>query len=150
MKFRFLTLFVISLLVFGTVSTAFGQQQRQRQQTELSNTQRLDVMTSKLDSMRRSLQSAISATPTEKNSKEKPNADDPAVRLKGLDKEVSSIQSQVADIRAKNDRAEQYDVTKLDQLETSVTEINTRVETVLQATASSRTAPATASSDSSS
>jgi outer membrane protein assembly factor BamD len=65
--------------------------------------------------------------------------------LKGLEKEVSSLMSEVNDIRAKNERAERYDTTKLDQLETSVTELNGRVEAGLQATASARTATPTAS-----
>jgi outer membrane protein assembly factor BamD len=143
MKSRFLNLFAISLLVLGLVSAVAGQQP-QRAQTELSNTQRITVMTSKLESMRRSLQSAISAIPTDKNSKEKQNADDPAVRLKGLEREVSSVLSEVNDIRAKDERAERYDATKLDQLESSVTELNGRVEAALQATASARTASATA------
>jgi outer membrane protein assembly factor BamD len=90
--------------------------------------------------MRRSLQSAISAIPTDKNSKEKQNADDPAIRLKGLEKEVSSLMSEINDIRQKNERAERYDVTTLDRLETSVTELGGRVESGLQATAGARTA----------
>ena len=66
------------------------------------------------------------------------NADDPAVRLKGLEKEVSSLMSEVNDIRSKNDKAEKFDATALDRLETAVAELNTRVETALQQTASAR------------
>jgi outer membrane protein assembly factor BamD len=147
MKSRFLNLFAMSLMTLALVFSAFGQQP-QRQQTELSNSQRIDVMSSKLDSMRRSLQSAISALPTDKNSKEKQNLDDPAVRLKGLEKEASSLMSELNDIRAKNERAERYDVTTLDRLESSVTELNGRVEAGLQATASARTASASAAATS--
>jgi outer membrane protein assembly factor BamD len=140
MKFRFPTLlgFCI-LLAFAPVVLA------QRSQTELSTPQRLDVMTSKLESMRRSLNSAISAmNSSDKNKDTKPNADDPVVRLKGLEKEVGSMLSEVHDIRAKHDRAEKYDVTAIDRLESSVTELSGRVDAGLQSTASARTGAAAA------
>ena len=100
-------------------------------------------MTSKLESMRRSLNSALSAMNASKNDKDtKPNADDPVVRLKGLEKEVGSTLSEVNDIRSKNDRSEKYDPTALDRLEATVTELTGRVESGLQATASARTGAA--------
>lgn len=143
MKAHILTLAVICALVGGFSPVASGQ--KPRPQTELSTTQRLDVMSSKLESMRRSLNSAISAmTPADKNAK--PDADDPVVRLRGLEKEVTSVQSELNDIRAKNDRAERFDVTAVDRLEISVADLNTRVEAGLQATASARTATATTTS----
>ncbi|HVQ36381.1 MAG TPA: outer membrane protein assembly factor BamD [Pyrinomonadaceae bacterium] len=113
-------------------------------QSELPTLQRLDVMRSKLESMRRSLTSAISSmgAPSEKDKK---NADDPRERLRGLDKEVGSILSEVNDIRGKQERAERYDPTALDRLESSVADINTRVEAGLQATAGARTTASTSS-----
>ena len=136
MKFRFPTLLGFCILL-ALAPAALAQ----RTQTELSTPQRLDVMTSKLESMRRSLNSAISAmNPSDKNKDTKPNADDPVVRLRGLEKEVGSLLSDVHDIRAKHDRAEKYDVTSIDRLETSVTELGARVETGLQSTAGARTA----------
>ncbi len=60
MKSRFLILAVFCALVFGLPQTGFAQQ-RPGGQTELSTNQRLDVMSSKLDLMRRSLTSAINA-----------------------------------------------------------------------------------------
>ena len=142
MKSRFLILVAFCALIFGLPAT--GLAQRPGGQTELSTTQRLDVMSSKLDLMRRSLQAAISALQgkTEDKSKDKKNADDPVVLLKGLEKEVSSLNSEVNDIRGKNDKAEKFDATAIDRLETSVAELNTRVETNLQATAGLRTAAA--------
>jgi outer membrane protein assembly factor BamD len=134
MKSRFL---IASVLILTFMQFAFAQRQAQ---SELSIGQRLDVMTSKLESMRRSLNSALSALPSNKD--KKANADDPAVRLRGLEKEVSSVLSEVNDIRSKNDRAEKYDVTALDRLEGSVSELTTRVETALQQTASARNAVA--------
>jgi outer membrane protein assembly factor BamD len=110
--------------------------------------QRLDVMRSKLESMRRSLNSALSSMAPAAD-KEKKNADDPRERLRGLDKEVGSLLSEVNDLRGKQERSERYDQTSIDRLETAVTELNNRVQLGLQATASARstTAVATASSN---
>lgn len=133
MKSRVLILAVFCAVVFGLPKTSVAQRQVQ---TELSTHQRLDVMDSKLDLMRRSLNSALKAMD---QSKDKPaNADDPVARLKGLEKEVSSLTSEVSDIRSKNDKGEKFDSTALDRLETSVADLNTRVETALQQTASAR------------
>lgn len=140
MKSRFLILATFCALVLGLPTAGFGQQRQG--QTELSTVQRLDVMSSKLDHMRRSLNSALSSMSQDKS--KTPNAEDPAVRLKGLEKEVSSLMSEVNDIRAKNDKAEKFDATQLDRLETSVAELNTRVETGLQQTASARGVATTA------
>lgn len=150
MKSRFLILAAFCALVFALPQTGLAQQQRSGGQTELTTNQRLDVMSSKLDLMRRSLNAAVNAI-EDKNSKEnkdkKPNADDPVVRLKGLEKEVSSLNSEVADIRNKNDKAEKFDATAVDRLEASVAELNTRVESTLQQTAGLRSANASASGD---
>jgi outer membrane protein assembly factor BamD len=148
MKCRLLSLLAFCALIVSLNQVAIAQ--RSGGQTELSITQRLDVMTSKLDLMRRSLSSALSSmTPAAKsNDKSKPNADDPAVRLKGLEKEVTSLQSEISDIRAKNDRAEKFDATAVDRLEQSVAELNTRVEQGLQETASARGTATSASTKS--
>jgi outer membrane protein assembly factor BamD len=149
MKYRVLSLLAFCVLMLGL--TQVSPAQRSGGQTELSISQRLDVMTSKLDLMRRSLNSAISSmTPAAKsNDKSKQNADDPLVRLKGLEKEVGSLMSEVSDLRGKNDRAEKYDASAVDRLETSVTELNTRVDLGLQQTASARGSAATTASHSS-
>jgi len=140
MSSRFLILAVFCALIFGVAQTGFAQQQKSGGQTELSTTQRLDVMSSKLDLMRRSLSAAIKALEAKTDDKDKkPNADDPVSRLKGLEKEVASVNSEVNDIRSKNDKAEKFDATALDRLEGTVTELNTRVESSLQETASLRT-----------
>jgi outer membrane protein assembly factor BamD len=148
MKSRFFILVVFCALVFGLPLAGFAQ--KTGGQTELSTNQRLDVLASKLDLMRRSLNSALNGmADTSKDSKDKKaNADDPVVRLKGLEKEASSLMSEVNDIRSKNDKGEKFDPTSVDRLEASVAELNTRVETGLQETASARKAtPTTASSN---
>lgn len=144
MKSRFFILAAFCALVLGLANTGFAQ--RQGGQTELSTGQRLDVMDSKLDLMRRSLNSAINAI-GDQNKDKKTNADDPVVRLKGLEKEVSSLTSEVGDIRSKNEKGEKFDSTAVDRLETAVKELNTRVETALQETAGLRKNVASSSSD---
>src|SRR6185369_4113451 len=141
MRSRFLILAVCAL-VLGL--PAFGFSQKPGGQTELSTSQRLDVMSSKLDLMRRSLASAINVL-DDKSKEKKANADDPVVRLKGLEKQVSSLNSEINDIRSKNDKAEKFDPTAVDRLEASVTELNTRVESGLQETAGARNTAAVAS-----
>jgi outer membrane protein assembly factor BamD len=145
MKSRLFILAVLCALVFGLPNAGFAQ--KPGGQTELSTNQRLDVMDSKLDLMRRSLSSAVKAMEGKAPDKDKKaNADDPVVRLKGLQKEVSSLASEANDIRSKNDKAEKFDATALDRLEASVTELKTRVESGLQETAGARNSVATVAS----
>ncbi len=152
MKFRFLSLLVFTVLVLGLVPSVFAQQPAGT--SELSISQRLQVMTDKLETMRRLLTSAISSmapakTNDKTNDKNKPkqanaNLDDPVVRLKNLEKEATSLLSEVNDIRTKNDKAEKFDNTVVDRLEASVAELNPRVDLGLQQTASFRGTAATA------
>jgi outer membrane protein assembly factor BamD len=142
MRSRFLIPAVLCALVLGLPS--IGSAQKPSGQTELSTNQRLDVMSSKLDLMRRSLSAALKAM-EDKSKDQKANADDPVVRLKGLEKEVSSLNSEINDIRTKNDKAEKFDPTAVDRLEGSVKELGTRVETGLQETAGLRNSAAVAS-----
>jgi outer membrane protein assembly factor BamD len=137
MRSRFVILAVFCTLIFGFAKT--GSAQKPGGQTELSTVQRLDVMGSKLDLMRRSLNAAIKALEAKTEKDKKASADDPIMVLKGLEKEVSAVNSEVNDIRSKNDKAEKFDATAVDRLEGTVTELNTRVEKNLQETAGLRT-----------
>jgi outer membrane protein assembly factor BamD len=150
MKSRLASLLAIFLLILGV--TAVSTAQKSGGQSELSIAQRLEVLTSKLEAMRRSLGSAISsmAPAAKSDDKTKPNAEDPLVRLKGLEKEVASLSSEVNDIRTKNDRAEKFDSTAVDRLEASVAELGPRVDLGLQQTASARGTAAVAASETSS
>lgn len=140
-----LSLFVMALST-AAIASAQGAK-NQSTQAGLSNLQRMDIMRSKLESMRRSLDSAIAAVNAKDSGTKEKNPDDPRERLRGLDKEVGSVLSEVNDLRAKEERAEKYDTSKLDGLETSVTELNTRVEAALQSTAAARTAGSETTSD---
>ncbi len=139
MHYRFIALATLCVaLILSAVPTALAQG---NPQSDLSAMQRLDVMKSKLESLRRSLNNAIS-TLAPKSGDKKEAVDDPRQRLQGLEKEVGSILSEVNDIRGKQERSERYDATVLDRLETSVVDIDTRAQAGLQATASARTAGA--------
>lgn len=104
--------------------------------------QRLEIMRQKLETMRRSLQSAQTGLKEEAkdNDKEedKKASDTPLARLKGLEKETSSALSDVNSLRGKIDRAEKYEGNELDQLEQTVSELQTRVDNTLVETASAR------------
>jgi len=149
MKFRVFTSLAVSLLLFACLSSNILAQGG-RSQSDLPAVQRLEIMRSKLESMRRSLDNAVAAMNARDtgSTKGKASADDPSERLRRLDKEVGSLLSEVTELRGKQDRSEQYDTSSLDGLETSVTDLNTRVQAGLQATASERTAGATAASSS--
>jgi len=130
---------VICAVALSSAAFAPAQGPGSQAQTGLSTIQRMDVMRSKLEAMRRSLDSAIAGLNAKDTGAKEKNPDDPRVRLRNLEKEVGSIQSELSDLRGKEDRAEKYDRSKLDTLETSVAELNGRVENVLQATAGART-----------
>jgi outer membrane protein assembly factor BamD len=108
--------------------------------------QRLDVMRSKLETMRRSLQSAISVIKDE-NKDDKTKKDDkdkldtPLGRLRALEKETANLQSDINSLRGKVDRSEKYEMSEIDQVEERVRELQTGVDTALQETASLRANP---------
>ena len=148
MKSRFYALISLCALMIGLSQVVLAQ--RQGGTAELSDAQRLDVMTSKLEQMRRSLNSAVSAmAPADKSKDKKANPDDPAVRLKNLEKDVSSLISEVNDIRTKNDKAEKFDPSTIDRLETAVVELGPRVDTALQQTAGAKNAAGSSAASSS-
>src|ERR1041384_22642 len=90
-----------------------------------SVTQRLEVMRQKLENVRRSLSSAATAFKEEddKSKKENKTLDTPLSRIKALEKEASSLQSEVNSIRGKIDRSEKYEPSDVDQLETATSDI---------------------------
>jgi outer membrane protein assembly factor BamD len=137
---RVALIFCVALFVVSVSVTALSQRDNKTQtQSGLSNVQRMDIMRSKLEALKRSLDSAIAAMPAP-DPKDKTKTDDGRERLRGLTKEVSLILGEVNDLHAKEDRSDKYDASKLDGLESSVTDLNTRVEGALQATAGARKA----------
>jgi outer membrane protein assembly factor BamD len=149
MKFRnLLSIALGAVFIFGSFA-ARAQQATSAVQSDLSPAQRVKVMRSKLDAMRRSLNSAVSSmNAQDSGAKENKKAapDDPRERLRGLTKEVDAVLSDVSDIAGKQDRSERYEVSDIGKLEASVVELDTRVQAGLRDTASLRTSGTVASS----
>jgi outer membrane assembly lipoprotein YfiO len=110
-----------------------------------SVSQRLEVMRQKLENMRRSLGSAASVLKDdEKDDKKKTDnkaLDTPLGRLRSLEKEASSLSSEVNSLRGKVDRSEKYEASDVDQLETAVSDLLARVDALLLETAGARANP---------
>ena len=109
------------------------------QQSQLSTAQRLDVMRSRLETMRRTLNSAIAGLNAKDKSSEA-SADDPRARLGGLEKEAGKLLNEVSDLRAKQERAERFDSTEIDKLEPAVIELDTRIQAAMRETMRDRAA----------
>jgi outer membrane assembly lipoprotein YfiO len=125
---------LVALVASVTVSRAQG--------TSSDNTpvQRINVMSDKLDRMKRSLSSAITVLRSESsaNKDDEKNIATPIGRMVGLQKDVNRVSSDVASIRGKVDRGEKYERSELDGLETTVNELQTRVDTAQTETAALR------------
>ena len=111
-----------------------------------SASQRLDVMRQKLETIRRSATSAASVlkqeSKDEKTGKdEKENLDTPYARLKGIEKEASTLQNEINSLRGKVDRSEKYEASDVDRLETDVADLQRRSDAVQSETASARANP---------
>lgn len=117
----------------------------QNRNSDNSPIQRLEVVRQKLETMRRSLGSAISVLKDDSDGKSnkdgKSAVETPFGRLKSLEKETSSLQSEVNSLRGKVDRSEKYEIGDIDQVETSVSELQTRVDNALTETATARANP---------
>jgi outer membrane protein assembly factor BamD len=127
-------------------SAVRGQQQPPKQpssaQTEGTPAQRLEVIRQRLETSRRTLNGAIAGLNAggdkEKKDKDKKVSDDPVSRLRGLEKEAGSLLNEVAELRAKIDRGEKSEISEVERLESAHAELNGRIESGLQATASAR------------
>lgn len=143
MYFRRPALIAVGAILFSCfVATAVFAQGT----SDATPMQRLDVMKSRLDTMRRSLNNAISSINARDSDGQTASADDPRSRLRGLEQEVGSVLSEVLDTRSKVERSERLEAGLLDRLETSVADLNTRVEAGLLSTAGARNASTTSSS----
>ncbi|MEJ7616275.1 MAG: outer membrane protein assembly factor BamD [Pyrinomonadaceae bacterium] len=147
MRFRFLSLPALcAALCFAVMPGAAVRTLAQapapetgRAQSDLLPIQRLEVMRQRLETMRRTVNGAVSGLGDGKKDDKTPaSLDDPRTRLKSLEKEAASVLSDVANFRGKQERAEKYDVSELDRLESAVGELNTRVDVALRETAEAR------------
>lgn len=146
MRFRFIMVVAlvcaVCLMGLATAGAVFAQG-TSRTQNDATPSQRLTVMRSRLEGMRRTLSSALAGLNAGDESKSKKDkkavaSNDAGTRLRGLDKEVGSLLSEVNELNGKQDRAERYDVAQLDKLESAVTDLNGRVESALRETAGER------------
>lgn len=108
--------------------------------------QRLEVLRSRLETLRRSLGGAVSVLKdankddkSKKDDKDDPNS--PLGRLRGLEKEVASIQNDVNSLRGKIDRSEKYEMSDIEQLEARYSEINAAADTALRENAQASANP---------
>src|SRR3954468_10077256 len=101
MRFRnFLTAALCALLLLGAVPAASLGASAALRQTQNSPAQRLDVMRSRLETVRRTLNSAIAGL-NAKEKGDKSSADDPRTRLSGLEKETGKLLDEVNDLKGK-------------------------------------------------
>ena len=152
MSFRKLSVAALCcMLVAGVVPSAGvlarpQQQQPARAQGEGTPSQRLSIMRSRIEELRRSLNGAVATLNAgeEKKDKEKKPAADSASRLRGLEREAGQVLSEISDLGGRVDRADKYDPADLGKLEAAVADLNERAEKALVETAGERrTAAAT-------
>ena len=99
--------------------------------------QRLEVMRSRLEALRRSLNGALAGfNAQDKN--EKSSADDPRERLRGLEKEANSVLGEINDVVSKLQRSERIETDRVDKLEAATNDLDSRVQVALRETASQR------------
>jgi outer membrane assembly lipoprotein YfiO len=139
---NFLTATLCAALLLGAVPLASPRASAAVRQQQNSPAQRLDVMRSRLETIRRTLNSAIAGLNAKDKGEE--SADDPRTRLSGLEKETGKLLDEVNDLKSKQERSERYDPTSLDKLETALTDLDNRAQIAMRETAQARTTNAAA------
>jgi outer membrane assembly lipoprotein YfiO len=139
------------LLGLVALIAAAGVSRAQGTSSDGTPIQRVSVMSDKLDRMRRSLSSVISVLRQENDVKkdDEKNIATPIGRLTALQKDISRVSSDVSSLRGKLDRGEKYERSEVDSLETTVAELQTRVDTAQTETAALRAATTTSGGDTS-
>ncbi|CAN5867632.1 hypothetical protein BH20ACI4_BH20ACI4_31510 [soil metagenome] len=127
------------LIILSFVFTASAQ-------NTATPAQRLQIVKEQLDQMRRSLDNAISVLKEEKDedkdkNKDKSDLETPLGRMKSLEKEASSLSSDVNSLRGKVDRSEKYEMSDIEDLEEVFANLKTRAERAFQDTAIARANP---------
>src|SRR5918992_1097854 len=149
MQSRFIASVAMCAILISSVGGACLGQETKSAQSDATPAQRLEIMRSRLETMRRSLNSAIAATNSDDDGQKKEKkatiSDDARARLRGLEQEVSALISEVFSARSKVDRRERLDDGLLDKLEAAIPDLDTRVQAGLSATRGERSANATAS-----
>ncbi|MGH9945249.1 MAG: outer membrane protein assembly factor BamD, partial [Pyrinomonadaceae bacterium] len=148
MRFRHLSAavlcaaFVVAGQPVGVLGMRAQQQQQRAAQAEGTPVQRLEVLRQRIETLRRTLNGAITGLNADgdKGQKDEPksSAAEAATRLRGLEKEAGQLLSEVSDARGKVERAERYEVSDIEKMESAFTDLNTRTDAALVATAGER------------
>lgn len=128
----------ILLMSVAAPLSALAQQGGTQQQSGADGTpiQRLEVLRSRLEAMRRSLNGALAGfNAKDKNEK---TADDPRERLRGLEKEAGSLITEVNVTVGKLQRSEKIEPDAVEKLEASFRDLEARSQLALRETASQR------------
>ncbi len=123
------TLFIILVLA----TTSFAQVRN-----EGTPSQRLEILNSKLDGMRSSLKITSDNVEDDADEDDKKNPESLLARLKSLEKEASSLQSEVNSIRGKLSRNEKYEISDIDRIEETTRSFQSRVDKSLLESADAR------------
>lgn len=128
---------LLIVLSFAVAATA---------QNTATASQRLDIIRQQLDQMRKSVDNAVDTLKEEQKedkdkTTDKSQLENPLVRMKGYQKEISSINSETSSLRGKVDRSEKYEMTDVEALEEKFADLKTRVEKAFTETAIARANP---------
>ncbi|HEY0320181.1 MAG TPA: outer membrane protein assembly factor BamD [Pyrinomonadaceae bacterium] len=129
----------ILILSLSAPLSVHGQQQTGAQQTGSEGTpmQRLDIMRSRIEAMRRSLNGALAGFNAQEKG-EKKSAEDPRERLRGMEKEAGSVLNEVNEVVGKLQRSEKTEPDAIDKLQAAVNDLDARVQVALRETAGQR------------
>lgn len=143
------SLSIVFFLLVGASVSVFAQSDAENR----TPAQRLQLLIQRIDSMERSINSAIAAVRADEKdrgkSKDKTaeSLDSPLVRLNSIKKDLSNLDGDVGSLKAKVDRAEKYEDEELTSLEERVAEIQPVVDRALGETASARLVGGSGSGD---
>jgi outer membrane protein assembly factor BamD len=128
---------ILFIAAFSLAGVALGQSQP----GDGTPIQRLEVMRQKLDTIRRSAASSVTALREDgRSTNEEETADSPIVRLRAIERQASRLLSDVNNLRGKVDRNEKYEMSEIDDFEMAVQELQTSSDTVQFETAEARAA----------
>jgi len=136
---------LVFFILLALLSSAFVVSAQQKT-SDGTPSQRLEVLRTRIEQLRRSLTSAASVL-KEENKEDKSKKEDkndlntPLGRLRGLEKEASTLQSDINGLRGKIDRSEKYEITDIEQYEEATADLIKRADTALVETASARATP---------
>ncbi|HTH50706.1 MAG TPA: outer membrane protein assembly factor BamD [Pyrinomonadaceae bacterium] len=138
MSFSFKKVVFSSLIALLAIAGASAQNT-----SDATPMQRVNVMSDKLDRMKRGLSSAIAVMKDENRSDPSKKDDEkniatPLGRLVALQKDVNRVAGDVNSLRGKIDRGDKFDKTDVDSLEQTVNELVQRVDTAQSETAALR------------